>query len=56
MGRETKGAVIKCLKDQFKVSRLSNKCEKEMAVILREQALNVNLNPLIRYVDVEATK
>ncbi|XP_050307543.1 Golgi apparatus protein 1 [Anthonomus grandis grandis] len=47
-GKETNGVVIKCLKEQFKVSRLSNKCEKEVASILRDQALNVNLNPLIR--------
>ncbi|CAG9771209.1 unnamed protein product [Ceutorhynchus assimilis] len=49
-GKETNGVVIKCLKEQFKLSRLSNKCEKELASILREQALNVNLNPLIRTV------
>ncbi|KAL1491212.1 hypothetical protein ABEB36_011845 [Hypothenemus hampei] len=49
-GKETKGAVIKCLKEQFKRSQLSTKCENEMASILREQALNVNLNPLLRAV------
>ncbi|XP_066137894.1 Golgi apparatus protein 1 [Euwallacea fornicatus] len=49
-GKETNGVVIKCLKEQFKLSRLSNNCEKEMASILREQALNLNLNPLIRMI------
>ncbi|XP_072382260.1 Golgi apparatus protein 1 [Diabrotica undecimpunctata] len=39
--------VIKCLKNQFKMSKLSNNCEQEMAGILRERALNVNLDPLL---------
>ncbi|KAJ8981404.1 hypothetical protein NQ317_010341 [Molorchus minor] len=43
-------AVIKCLKTQFKLSRLSNKCEKTMADMLRDQALNVDLNPLLKVV------
>lgn len=43
-------SVIKCLKVQFKSFKLSNSCEKEMAEILREQALDVNLNPLIKVV------
>ncbi|CAH0557545.1 unnamed protein product [Brassicogethes aeneus] len=42
--------VIRCLKERFKRSELTSKCEKEVASILREQALNVNLNPLIRAV------
>lgn len=42
--------VIMCLREQFKRSRLSSRCEKEMASILREQALNVQVNPLIRAV------
>ncbi|XP_060516634.1 Golgi apparatus protein 1 [Cylas formicarius] len=42
--------VIKCLKSHFKLGKLSNKCEKEITSILREQALDVNLNPLIRAV------
>ncbi|KAF7281361.1 hypothetical protein GWI33_004844 [Rhynchophorus ferrugineus] len=45
--KETNGVVIKCLKEQFKLSRLSNKCEKEMSEMLKEQALNIELNPLI---------
>lgn len=48
--KETNGVVIKCLKEQFKLSRLTNKCEIEMSAILKEQALNIDLNPLIRTV------
>ncbi|KAK4879218.1 hypothetical protein RN001_007364 [Aquatica leii] len=47
---ELNGEVIKCLKEAFKRSKLSNKCEKEMAAILREQALDVQLNPLLKAV------
>lgn len=47
-GAKAKGVVIGCLKKQFKMSKLTDKCEKEIASILREQALNLNLNPLIR--------
>ncbi|ERL89133.1 hypothetical protein D910_06509, partial [Dendroctonus ponderosae] len=47
-GAKAKGVVISCLKKQFKMSKLTDKCEKEIASILREQALNLNLNPLIR--------
>ncbi|KAK9869440.1 hypothetical protein WA026_003195 [Henosepilachna vigintioctopunctata] len=39
-----------CLKTAFKQFRLSDKCEKEMAYILREQALDINLNPLLKAV------
>lgn len=39
-----------CLKKAFKEFKLSEKCEKEMAHILREQALDINLNPLLRAV------
>ncbi|KAL3281562.1 hypothetical protein HHI36_004770 [Cryptolaemus montrouzieri] len=39
-----------CLKAAFKQFKLSDKCEKEMADILREQALDINLNPLLRAV------
>lgn len=48
--RELNGEVIKCLKVAFKQFRLTNKCEREMASILRDQALNVKLNPLLRAV------
>ncbi|KAG5892124.1 hypothetical protein JTB14_032347 [Gonioctena quinquepunctata] len=43
-------SVIKCLKNQFRLSKLTNSCEKEMVEILRERALDINLNPLIRVV------
>lgn len=48
--KDINGPIINCLKEHFKESKLSNKCEKEMANILREQALDINLNPLIRTV------
>lgn len=48
--KDVNGSVIKCLKDAFKLSKLSNKCEKAMADILREQALHLELNPLLRAV------
>jgi Golgi apparatus protein 1 len=49
-GRDLNGAMIKCLKASFKKGVLSHKCESEMVYILREQALDVSLNPLIRVV------
>ena len=48
--KELNGQVIKCLRTSFRQSRLTNKCEKEMANILREQALDVRLNPLLKTV------
>ncbi|KAF5273634.1 hypothetical protein FQR65_LT04634 [Abscondita terminalis] len=48
--QELNGEVIKCLKQAFKRSKLTNRCEKKMATILREQALDVQLNPLLRAV------
>lgn len=42
--------VIKCLKNAFKNSKLTETCEKEMAGILHDQALDINLNPLLRAV------
>lgn len=48
--KEMNGEVIKCLKNAFKSSRLTNRCEKEMAGILREQAIDIHLNPLLRLV------
>lgn len=44
------GAVIKCLKKSFKNAELSHTCETEMIQILRDQALDVSVNPLIRIV------
>lgn len=42
--------MIKCLKNSFKKSRLSNTCEQEITNILREQASDLQLNPLLRAV------
>lgn len=49
-GKDANGPVIKCLKTAFKHSRLSTRCEKEIASILHDQALDINLNPLLRAV------
>ncbi|CAG9864486.1 unnamed protein product [Phyllotreta striolata] len=46
--RKPEDSIIKCLKNQFKLSKLSTKCEQEMAEILRERALDVNMDPLLR--------
>lgn len=48
--KELNGKVYKCLRKAFRQSHLTSKCEKEMADILREQALDLRLNPLIRVV------
>ncbi|GJQ66994.1 hypothetical protein Trydic_g7986 [Trypoxylus dichotomus] len=48
--KELNGKVIKCLRKSFRQSRLTNKCEKEMVGILRERALDLRLNPLLRAV------
>nr|XP_022918978.1 Golgi apparatus protein 1 isoform X1 [Onthophagus taurus] len=47
---ELNGKVIGCLRDSFRRSRLSNRCEKEMTDVLRQQALDLRLNPLLRVV------
>ena len=49
-GKDLNEAVFKCLKGSFKKGVLSHKCENEMVSMLREQALDVSLNPLIRVV------
>lgn len=41
-------SVIKCLKAPLKRAQLSTSCEKEVLDILRDRALDVNLNPMIR--------
>lgn len=48
--KELNGEVIDCLKKAFKHAQLSNRCEKEMSMILRDQAMDVQLNPLLRAV------
>lgn len=46
--KKSEDMIIRCLKNQFKLAKLSSKCEQEMAEILRERALDVNLDPLLR--------
>lgn len=46
--QELEGKVTECLKKQFRKSNLNSRCEAEMSEILREQALNYNLNPLLK--------
>lgn len=46
--QELEGKVTECLKKQFRKSNLRPQCESEMSQILREQALNYQLNPLLR--------
>lgn len=46
--QELEGRVTDCLKRQFRKSNLNSRCEAEMSEILREQALNYNLNPLLK--------
>lgn len=47
---ELNGQVTECLKKQFRKSLLTATCEAEMTEILREQALNYQLNPLLKAV------
>lgn len=49
-GNNMNEPIIKCLKTSFKNGRLTEICEKEMANILHEQAMDINLNPLLRAV------
>nr|CAD7455671.1 unnamed protein product [Timema tahoe] len=44
---ELEGKVIKCLKIKFRERKLRLECEQQMATILREAALNYQLNPLL---------
>lgn len=46
--QEMEGKVTECLKKQFRKSNLRPQCEAEMSEILREQALNYQLNPLLK--------
>lgn len=45
---ELNGKVIECLKTKFREGKLIKKCERQMTEILREQALNYKLNPLLQ--------
>lgn len=49
-GKDMNDKVIKCLKFNFKHAKLTGKCQIEVESILRDQALNINLNPLIKAV------
>ncbi|CAG9784595.1 unnamed protein product [Diatraea saccharalis] len=44
---ELQGKVLYCLKEQFRISKLTAPCENELANILKEQALNYRLDPLL---------
>lgn len=44
---ELNGKVINCLKQKFREGKLISKCEKQMTVVLHDQALNYKLNPLL---------
>ncbi|KAI5635405.1 cysteine rich repeat domain-containing protein [Phthorimaea operculella] len=44
---ELHGKVLQCLKGKFRESKLSNPCENELANVLKEQALNYRLDPLL---------
>ncbi|XP_013200649.1 Golgi apparatus protein 1 [Amyelois transitella] len=44
---ELEGKVLVCLKEFFRESKLTPTCENEVANILKEQALNYRLNPLL---------
>lgn len=48
--KELNGKMIKCLKVKFREAKLKPRCEIQMTSILRDQALNYNLNPLLRTV------
>lgn len=45
---ELEGKVIKCLKVKFRERKLRNDCEQQLTTVLREAALNYQLNPLLR--------
>lgn len=44
---ELQGKVMYCLKEKFRESKLSYTCENKLASILKEQALNYRLDPLL---------
>lgn len=45
--KELEGKVVKCLKTKFRERKLRLECEQQVATILREAALNYQLNPLL---------
>lgn len=44
---ELQGKVLQCLKVKFKENKLTTACENELANLLKEQALNYRLDPLL---------
>lgn len=44
---ELQGKMLYCLKEKFRESKLSKSCENGLANVLKEQALNYRLDPLI---------
>ncbi|CAH2066263.1 unnamed protein product, partial [Iphiclides podalirius] len=44
---ELQGKVLYCLKEKFREFKLTSSCENELANILKEQALNYRLDPLL---------
>lgn len=44
---ELNGKVMNCLKQKFRQGKLQLKCQKQMTLILHDQALNYKLNPLL---------
>ncbi|VVC97266.1 unnamed protein product [Leptidea sinapis] len=44
---ELQGKVLYCLKEKFRESKLEGTCENELANVLKEQALNYRLDPLL---------
>lgn len=45
--QELSGKVVECLRVRFREGKLTEKCQVQMTEVLREQALNYRLNPLL---------
>lgn len=45
---ELQGKMLYCLKEKFRESKLTQPCENELANVLKEQALNYRLDPLLK--------
>ncbi|XP_033338391.1 Golgi apparatus protein 1 [Megalopta genalis] len=45
--KELEGKVIRCLKIKFREAKLQTRCEHQITNILKEEALNYHLNPLL---------
>ncbi|GAB0086076.1 Golgi apparatus protein 1 [Sergentomyia squamirostris] len=45
---ELNGKVVNCLKEKFRKGKLTHDCRSQMIEILKEQALNYKLNPLLQ--------